>query len=624
MNLKNYVDLRKINGVSGLFCANGSFGRIEGNVEYTCTEKDNVIVYEYQNEKVSLRAEFTQEKNGVTIRRDYLKNISNEIVELNGFVSRFCMDGNAYEVYTQFNGWQHESTGGWQKLVTQVTTASQGIRTCDSATPMLGLHNLYTGKNTVFHLLPNCQWKMTARKAPVYSKYEAVVVETGIEDDGLHMKVAVGEEISLPAVIFYQAENKTDLDAYKLHEVYNRLYPRKRMPILYNSWLYCFDKLDVDELLKQVDCASELGIEMFMIDAGWFGVGGDWGSSVGDWEENLTGGPKGRLIEISNRVREKGMTFGLWFEPERAGARSKIINEHPEYYIYDCLFDFANEEARNYMLDCICKQIDKYNIGYIKFDFNDTVPHDETGNAFYRYLQGQRTFIEQLKARYPDVHITNCASGGYRMELGQGTFFDSFWLSDNQGPYEGLTIVKNTLKRMPTGLIERWNVQKYCEGFLRYGYEEKQGVMFNCNNGTWDFILNVSDSYNEACLSGGPFGFSCDLVAYPEKYKESWKSFIQKQKEYREFYMNATARILVDSDPITVIQYADPALNRCIIQVFTKLVYATDLIIYPVVEETVTYSYNGEKIGGKELKENGIRVNGLTNNDCKTIELVRI
>lgn len=621
MYLKNLIDFQGNAGFSGLFFACGSFGIIDGDCDYTYEEKGNDRIYRYTNEKIALVATFTQKKNGVVIRKDYLENISNKSLEINGLLSRFCLDGNAYEVYTQYNAWQHESSGGWQKLTTQVTAASQGIRTCEAAAPMMALHNLYTGKNTVFHLLPNAQWKMTARKFPLTDK-ELVVVESGFNGDGLRLQAEAGEKIELPAVIFFTAENKTDLDAYKLHEIYNELYPRKTLPVIYNSWLYCFDDLDIDALLNQVNLAAELGFEAFMIDAGWFGNGDDWSVSVGDWEENTVSGPKGRLIEISQRVREHGMIFGLWFEPERADPKSKAVQEHSDFYINQKLLNFANPKAVDYITDVISKQIEKYHIGWLKFDFNDSIPLDPSGNAFYRYLQGQKRFIERLRGKFPNLYITNCASGGYRMELYQGTMFDSFWLSDNQGPYKGIDIVKNTLKRMPTGLIERWNVQKYADGFLEYGTKGKVGRILSCNNGTWDFIISVKDSFTKGFLTGGPMGWSCDLDV-PADYKALWKEWITEYKKHREFYKMATARILVDSQEISVIEYADPSFNRCIIQVFTKTTYARNLVIYPCVSERDRYQLAGNQLGGRELMENGIVVENLKDNDCRVMELTK-
>lgn len=628
MRIENYLNLKGILGASGLFFACGSFGVVDGDAEYTVSEEDGKKTYTHMGKGIILRASFEERADGVVIRRDRLENTSDEPMEIYELVSRFTLPGNDYEVYTQYNGPLHENIGDWQKLVTQVRSASFGTRSCDGAAPVMALHDLLSKKNIVFHLLPNAKWSMTAKKVEVISNSEFVLVETGFDGTAMHLSVAAGASIELPTVIFFVADSKTDLDAYKLHNVYNEMYPRRSIPILYNSWLYCYDNLDIDELLKQADCAAELGFEAFMIDAGWFGEGKcGWGDSVGDWSENLTGGPCGRLLELSERVRSLGMIFGLWFEPERASAKSRAVAEHPDYYLSagrDFLLDFSNPDAVDFIFEKVVSQIDKYSIGWIKLDFNGTLPTDPSGDSYYYYFKGQRRFVERLRERYPELYITNCAGGGRRMDLYQAQFCDSFWLSDNQGPYGGLDIVKNSLKRMPGAQIERWNVQKYAEGFPKYGVEGTVGVMLSCNNATWDFIINVDDSFTKAFLAGGVVGFSCDIAAFPDRYKESWKQFISEYKTDRDFYINAAARILADTEPITVIEYFDCEYDRCEAQIFTKVTYAPNMIVYLEVDKSAEYILDGKILDGRDIAENGIFIEKIRSNRCYTISLKKV
>ena len=619
MKIDHYIDLKGKPGVSGLIYASGSFGAIGSDADYMRTDEEGRTVFSYENGSVRLESEFVFEENGVVLRRDRFYNCSDAPLEVDCLLSRFALPGNEYEVYTQYNGWQHESTGAWQKLVTRISAISQGIRTCDGATPIMGFHDLYTGKNTVFHLLPNAQWQMSVQKFP-RSDRERVVLECGLYDRSLCLSVAQGECIELPPIVFFQAESKTDLDAYKLHAWFLGKHPRKRLPVFYNSWMYCYANLDVDALIRQVDCAADMGFEGFMIDAGWFGRSANWGEEVGDWVENTESGPCGRLIEVSDRVRERGMIFGLWFEPERAAKDCRAVREHPEYYISGKYLDFSNPDAVAYMLEVISSQIDKYHVGWVKFDFNSTIPQDPSKNAFYRYMQGQKDFIRRLRERYPELYITNCASGGFRMELGQAEFSDSFWLSDNQGPYEGIRIVKDTLKRMPSALIERWNVQKYCDGFLVYP-DKRVGRMIHCNDGTWESLIGVSDSFSEEFLKGGPMGFSCDLSALPEEYHARWSQVIAEYKRDAEFYANALARVTVDTDRVTVLEYFDRSLDRLVIQIFTKTVYAEELLIYPTVDREKQYLMGDQILDGKSLTEDGILIRHIGQNACRVLEL---
>lgn len=624
MNIEKFIHTPFRRGISGLWYISGDFGILDGTCKFTHTQENSTHHYHYETEQYQVSSEYTTLPGGVAQRRDTFQNLSGVPLTLNSFFCRFYLEGNQYEVYTQYNGWHHESSGAWQDLVTQVSAVSCGIRTCEGAAPMMALRNKHTGRITVFHLLPNCQWQMIARKLPHRQQNESVVLEVGFENNALRMPIAPGEQIQLPTVLFYETQNRTGFDAHKLHQAYNSLYPRRKMPIMYNTWFYHFDNIDVDAILRQVDCAAELGMEMFMVDSGWFGEVGSWSATVGDWKESLTSGFRGRLMEVSERVRRHGMIFGLWFEPERAGVESVTRKEHPEFYLDHVFFDFSRPDARDYMVGIISEVIDRYQIGFVKFDFNASTPHDPSGCAFYRYMQGHREFIDRLRQRYPDLYFTNCAAGGGRMELQQGSYFDSFWFSDNQGPYEGLTIVKNTLKRMPGSLIERWSVQKYCDGFPVYGTPQRQGFMLSCNNSVFDYVLNVKDNYTLAFLTGGPIGFSGDIAAYPADYKEKLKAFLCQYKEDRSFYLSAEAHILVDSEDITVIEYADSGLSRCVIQFFTKLINTDALTVYPAVDAAAQYLLNGTCVSGQTLIEDGLRFENLTYNDCQILELRKV
>lgn len=611
-------------GITGLWNFSGDFGTVDTVSDYEINETDDTCTYSINSGEYTVSSVFRFFDNGAVYRKDTFKNTSGRPLVLNSFFGRFFLEGNKYEVYTQYNGCHHESSGAWQELVTQVTAAGLGVRSCEGATPMMALKNKYHGKITVFHLIAGCQWRITAKKRPYTAKNEAVLVEYGIENNGLRLQVEPGETIELPEVIFFDSHNENDLDSWKLHETFNALYPRRQMPVMYNTWFHNFDTIDVEEILAQVDAAAELGVEMFMVDAGWFGKGGGWSDAVGDWSENLTGGFYGRLSEVSERVRKLGMVFGLWFEPERAGKNADILKQHPEYYFDDFFFDFSNPEARSFMLDSIRPLIKKYNIGFIKLDFNASTPHDPDGCGFYRYMQGHREFVETLRRENPGIYITGCASGGMRMDLYQGTVFDSFWLSDNQGPYEGLSIVKNTLKRMPTSLIERWNVQKYCYGFPSPSSDELIGLMLSCNNSAFDFVLNVKDSYNFAFLSGGPLGFSGDIAAYPDEYKNKYKEFILQYKKDREFYINANAHILIDTDDIVAIEYADARYERCKLFFFTKVPYTNLLTVYPRLDPDSDYIYGETKRSGRELMENGIFIAKFSYNDCVSFDIKKV
>ena len=145
-------------------------------------------------------------------------------------------------------------------------------------------------------------------------------------------------------------------------------------------------------------------------------------------------------------------------------------------------------------------------------------------------------------------------------------------------------------------------------------------MLFNCNNGTWDSILTVDPTFAENFYIGGPMGFSMDLVSLPEEYKKRWSDAISQYKADRDFFRTAVAHILVDSDNITVIEYASEDYDRAVLQVFTKVVNVETLRVYPILDKSATYTYRTTTAYGENLVEDGILFNGLVENSCVRID----
>lgn len=596
-------------GISGFFSAYGSFGVVDG------ADRDIKKVVSAQNkftaeyEDFSAVCEYEEFENGVYSRQDYFT--AKTELTLNRYTSRFYLEGGEYEVYTQYSSWHKESLGGWQPLVTGCEIANMGIRTTEGATPMAAIRNKATGKTLVFHLMPNAQWKINISKLPLDHKWDSIVIETGINDKGLALKCAKDEVIEMPRIFFFEVENTIDFDAWKLHTVYNRLYPRKELPVIFNTWLVNFDTINVEQIYKEAECAAELGVEQFLVDAGWFGVSDYWENDIGDWKENQKGGFYGKLNELSDYVRSLGMKFGMWLEPERALTNTESYKAHPEYYKLgsrgSAFIDFANDEAREYITNIALSLIEKYGCRYMKFDFNDNLAYDESGDGFYRYFKGTKKFIADIKAKYPDMYFTNCASGGNRMDLYQGTVYDSIWSSDNQSPIGGFRIFKDTALRMPPCHIEKWDVRRFFEGFPKYANKELVTLPISCNGATWENVCNVKSEYTHNFLTGGPIGFSTDIASYPEEEKQALKKHIAKFKKEREFYKNATLRVIYDSQDITAIQYSDTQLNKIVIQIFCNVVNQQTVTVYPVLNNSAVYILNGEEVLANKLCEDGIK-----------------
>lgn len=239
-------DIRRLFDVVGL----------KENLHGAPTVNDGEIAFACADYRLSITWE--KDENGVFTRRDILENHTDHPVTLTAARSRFSFEGNEYEVYTQFNAWQNESTGAWQPLVTTVGVTGQYNRTSQNAAPFLALWSTQENRGVAFHLIPDCSWKMSAVRESKYSKYSRTVVEMGMLEDGA-VTLAPGERLVLPEILCYEFTNKTDMDAYKLHAYMHKRYPRRTLPIIYNSWMYRFDTFTFDDIFSQIALAADLG-----------------------------------------------------------------------------------------------------------------------------------------------------------------------------------------------------------------------------------------------------------------------------------------------------------------------------------------------------------------------------
>lgn len=621
MNIKNICNITEnATGVTGFFSAYGNFGIVDGKNEDIERIETTANGYKADYPLFSAQCEFTEYENKVFARAD--RFIAKENLILNSYASRFVLEPGDYEVYTQYSSWQNESNGNWQTLVTGVEVANKGIQTTDGAIPMTAIRNKGNGKIWVFQLIANAQWKIKISRIPLWSKNDTILIETGFNCKSLNMEVRAGEEIQMPRVYFYEAKNPIDLDAYKFHTALLKDYKRKELPVLYNTWMSDFDNLSFDEMVRQAKTAADLGIEYFLIDAGWFGSKTSWVDNIGDWYEIPEGRFEGRLAELSQAIRNLGLKFGLWIEPERAIFKSKAYQAHPEFFVKgnndNAFLNYADAQACDFIFETVCALIDKYAIEIMKFDFNAPLAFDETGCAFYRYFQGQQKLLERIKTKYPNIHLVNCAGGGNRMEMGQMEFFDSVWISDNQSPVDGLRIVKDTAKHFLPSAMQKWDVRLFAGGFPQYGTTEKAVLPLSCHNATWDSIINVDQSYTYAFISGGVMGFSANIADYPESEKKQLKELIAKYKTQREFYKNAVLRILHDAPNIVVLQYSDVAFKQSILHIFCRELYQSKITVYPVLDAKHNYTVQDETLSGEDIMDLGITVD-VQENHCKEI-----
>jgi alpha-galactosidase len=298
----------------------------------------------------------------------------------------------------------------------------------------------------------------------------------GINPEGFSWHLEPGENFTAPeAVMVYSNEGLGGMS-----RIFHRLYrnnlcrgawKNKKRPILINNWEATYFKFDEEKLYDIAKAASELGIEMLVMDDGWFGTRNSSRSALGDWfvnEEKLKGG-LGKLVE---RVNGLGMKFGIWFEPEMVSRDSDLFRAHPDWALqtpgrpmsisrHQYTLDMSRADVREYLFNCIKNVMDSANIAYIKWDFNRTLTEvgsallapDQQQEVFHRYVLGLYELLERLLTAYPDLLLEGCASGGGRFDPAWLYYSPQFWTSDDTDAIERLDIQYGTSMCYPTSAI---------------------------------------------------------------------------------------------------------------------------------------------------------------------------
>ena len=295
----------------------------------------------------------------------------------------------------------------------------------------------------------------------------SVRVVSGIQPEGFSWTLGPGERFDTPeAILSFSAEGLNGLSR-SLHRMIrkqfiNPRYHGKAKPVLINSWEAAYFDFDAEKLLNFAKDARELGAEMLVLDDGWFGRRNDDLSSLGDW--NVNEKKLGcSLGDLSDRIHELGMTFGLWFEPEMISEDSDLYRAHPDWALTDpgrkpvlgrnqLVLDMSRPDVVDYLYDSISQVLDSAKIEYVKWDFNRCVancyshalPAQRQGEVPHRFILGTYSLLSRLLERYPDLLIEGCSGGGGRFDAGMLFYCPQIWCSDDTDAIERIEIQRGT------------------------------------------------------------------------------------------------------------------------------------------------------------------------------------
>lgn len=301
-------------------------------------------------------------------------------------------------------------------------------------------------------------------------------VNIGINDFNFNWELRPTASFQTPEVLMVYSDqgiNKMSQAFHSLiHErVIRSKYKNQVRPILVNNWEATYFDFDEKKLQPIVDDAKEMGIEMFVLDDGWFGHRDDDNSSLGDWSVFEKKFPNG-LDHFADYVHQQGLKFGLWFEPEMISMDSDLYKKHPDYLMHvpgripspsrnQYVLDLGRKEVRDNIFDQMNNILSSGKIDYIKWDMNRhlsdiyeaDLPSARQGEVYHRYVLGLYDLLERVVNTYPDLLIEGCSGGGGRFDAGMAYYTPQIWASDDSDAIDRLSIQYGTSLVYPQSMM---------------------------------------------------------------------------------------------------------------------------------------------------------------------------
>ncbi|MGL4988710.1 MAG: alpha-galactosidase, partial [Cetobacterium sp.] len=367
------------------------------------------------------------------------------------------------------------------------------------------------------------------------SQYNKLRVSIGINPFNFEWSLGKGEEFQSPEVVMSYSKDGMSGLSLNYHRIYRERLARgvwrdKVRPILLNNWEATYFDFDEEKILDIAKKSKELGVELFVLDDGWFGVRDSDKTGLGDWWCNLDKIPSG-IDGLSKKVEDMGIKFGLWFEPEMVNKYSDLYREHPNWILrvperYNTpsrnqhTLDLGRADVREYLYEKLSKILRESKISYVKWDMNrpmtevwsEVLDSKNQGEVFHRYILGLYELLEKLTTEFPEILFESCASGGNRFDPGMLYYMPQTWTSDD------------------TDAVERIKIQYGTS--LCYPVSAMGAHVSAVPNHQTNRITSIKTRGNVAFF--GAFGYELDLNKISDEEKAVVKNQIEFFKENRE------------------------------------------------------------------------------------------
>ncbi len=296
----------------------------------------------------------------------------------------------------------------------------------------------------------------------------------GLSDEQFSYPLETEEVFYVPEVVLTYTNRGLAKLSQNLHRCFRDHLCRGRYkdaarPLLLNSWEASYFDVSGSSIYELAKQAADLGMDMLVMDDGWFGKRDDDNSGLGDWfvNEEKLGETLGHLI---GRINDLGIKFGIWLEPESINEDSQLYREHPDWVLSipgrgpvrarnQLVLDFSRKDVVDYIFEKICGILDQGNIEYVKWDMNRSLSDcysretADQGRVMYDYVLGVYDFLERLLQRYPDLLLEGCSGGGGRFDAGMLYYTPQIWCSDNTDAIDRVQIQYGTSFGYPISSI---------------------------------------------------------------------------------------------------------------------------------------------------------------------------
>ena len=422
-----------------------------------------------------------------------------------------------------------------------------------------------------------------------------------------------GRFLSPEVVMVYSTEGLGGMSRC-FHQLYRKhicrgIYRDKKRPILLNSWEAMYFDVSEEKILQLAKQAAELGIELLVLDDGWFQGRDSDTTSLGDWVVDLEKFPHG-LQYLCDEMKKMGIQFGIWFEPEMISEKSELYKKHPEWVIRSRVYepivsrnqyvlDLSNQEVCDYLVEKISKILNKCDISYVKWDMNRHITdigssrERRVGELSHRYILGLYSILEKLNQRFPHVLFEGCSSGGGRFDAGMLYYMPQTWTSDNTDAIARLKIQQGTSVLFPT---------------ITMGSHVSQVPNHQVGR-----ITPLDTRFHVAMAAN--LGYELDVNQLSTEEKNEIKKQIEFYKEIRETVQFGTYYRLVDSfkenaGAWEIVSQDGKEVIVTYVQILSQAAYQVPVIYLKGLDENEKYIEvkSGNSYGGDELMFAGITI----------------